>query len=324
MEKRTIFTNKISIGLMIGLIILVTTVALAIQSGNDGIQPQRLPENTTAASETNKNLSKVILNVSNMSCSGCISSIKSSLEGIKGIEDILVNISSGKVEVYYHQELLAEPSRIGKAITAGGYPAKTVKTVSSDEIKKERDLAASKAQYYIASVSGYDISRTDFEVEMKAAKQRLQKSYGDEFTNPDIRSLDDRLKAQVASKLINESVLLREINRAGYKLDEETNHTELGEYIRESGKTEKEFMKSILDAGYNYDYFKKKFETGLLINRYVDEKVLAETTNSNDRQKIFASWFNNSKGLAKIVYYDKGIEQAIRNQSVSSSCCSAR
>ena len=271
-----------------------------------------------------KDLFKVVLNVSNMSCSGCIASIKESLTGIEGIEDILVDIGSGKVEVYYHAALLTEPSRIEKAITADGYPASIVKTLGPEEITKERNLAASKARYYIASVGGYDISRADFDVEMKAAKQRLRKSSGDEFTNPDAKSLNDRLKAQVASRLINEGVLLREIERAGFKLNKEAINTELKGYIRKSGKTEKAFQKSILDAGYNYDYFLKKFETGLLINQYVDEKVLADSTNPSDRQRIFASWFNNSKGLSEVVYYDKDIEQAIKNQSASGSCCATR
>ena len=324
MEKQNTITRKISIGLIIGLIILVTAVAFAVTSRNETIQPQRSPEEPAAALETNKDLSKAILNVSDMSCSGCIATIKGSLEGIQGIKDILVDLGSGKVEVYYDQALLADPAPIASAITAAGYPAKVLKTVSAEEIRKENNLAASKARVYIASVSGYDISRADFDVEMKVAKQRLQKSYGDEFTNPNAAALNDRLKAQVASRLIDEGILLREIDRAGYKVDEKTMNTELEGYIRESGKTEKEFEKSVLDAGYNYDYFKKKFEAGLLINRYVDEKVLADAKDSNDRRRIFASWFNNSRGLTEVVYYDKDIEKAIKNQSASSNCCASR
>ncbi len=324
MEKQTSLTRKISIGLTIGLIILITAVAFAITSRNDDTPSPRSLEKAGAALDIDKDLSKIVLNVSNMSCSGCIASIKESLKGIEGIQDVLVDIGSGRVEVYYHPALLTDPSRIEKAITADGYPATTLKEVGPDEIRKERDLAASKSQYYIASVGGYDISRADFDLEMKVARQRLQKSSGDEFTNPDAGSLNDSLKAQVASRLINEGVLLGAIDRAGYKLDKEAINAELKAYIRKSGKTEKAFQKSILDTGYNYNYFLKKFETNLLINRYVDEKVLANSNNPSDRQRIFASWFNDSKGLSKVVYYDKNIEQAIKNQSASSSCCATR
>ena len=324
MEKQTNFTRKVSIGLTIGLIILVAAVAFAITSRNDGIPSQRPPEKAVAAVETNNGLSKVVLNVSNMSCSGCIASIKESLAGIEGINDILVDIGSGKVEVYYNAALLTDPSRIEKAITADGYPATIVKTLGPDEITKERNVADSKARYYIASVGGYDISRADFDVEMKAAGQGLRKNSGNEPTNLDRRTLDDRLKAQVAFRLINEGILLGEIDRAGYKLNKEAINAELREYMRKSGKTEKEFKESILDAGYSYDYFLKKFETGLLINRYVDEKVLAGSNTPSDRQRAFASWFNNAKGRAEVVYYDKGVEQAVKNQTASASCCATR
>ena len=45
--------------------------------------------------------SKVVFQVDNMSCSGCISTIKSSLAGYAGIQDIIVDISGGVAEVYY-------------------------------------------------------------------------------------------------------------------------------------------------------------------------------------------------------------------------------
>jgi copper chaperone CopZ len=50
------------------------------------------------------NISKAILRVDGMSCSGCIYTIKSSLAGIKGVRDILVNVADGQAEVYYDKE----------------------------------------------------------------------------------------------------------------------------------------------------------------------------------------------------------------------------
>ena len=44
MEKQTSLTRKISIGLTIGLIILVTAVAFAVTSRNDDIPSPRSPE----------------------------------------------------------------------------------------------------------------------------------------------------------------------------------------------------------------------------------------------------------------------------------------
>jgi copper chaperone len=307
MDKRTFFTNRMAALLLAGSLILTAGAALATKFTN-----------------SDANLSKVVLNVSNMSCSGCISTIKGALAGYTGIKDILVDISGGKAEVYFNQKELKDVSKIEKAITDSGYPARIMKTLTPEDLRNERDMAASKAEYYIASVSGYDISRADFAIELNAARQRVRKAYGDGILETaQGQAIDNRLKAQVASRLIEEGILLQEIKKSGYGLNEDIMNSELEKYIKNSGKNGNEFQQSIKDDGYDYDYFKKRFETKLLINRYLDEKVLAGASTQYEKQRMFASWFKNSKLLAEVVYYDKDLENAARNLSASGSCGTA-
>ena len=308
MDKRTFFTNRMAALLLAGSLILTAGAALATKFTN-----------------SDANLSKVVLNVSNMSCSGCISTIKGALAGYTGIKDILVDISGGKAEVYFNQKELKDVSEIEKAITDSGYPARIMKTLTPEDLRNERDMAASKAEYYIASVSGYDISRADFAMELNAARQRVRKAYGDGILETaQGRTVDNRLKAQVASRLIDEGILLQQIMKSGYELNEDIMNIELEKHIKNSGKNENEFQQSIKDDGYDYDYFKKRFETRLLINRYLDEKVLAGASTQYEKQRMFASWFKNSKLLAEVVYYDKDLENAARNLSASGSCGAAK
>ena len=307
MDKRTFFTNRMAALLLAGSLILTAGAALATKFTN-----------------SDANLSKVVLNVSNMSCSGCISTIKGALAGYTGIKDILVDVSGGKAEVYFNREELKDVSEIEKAITDSGYPARIMKTLTPEDLRNERDMAASKAEYYIASVSGYDISRADFAMELNAARQRVRKAYGDGILETaQGRTVDNRLKAQVASRLIDEGILLQQIMKSGYELNADIMNIELEKHIKNSGKNENEFQQSIRDDGYDYDYFKKRFETRLLINRYLDEKVLAGASTQYEKQRMFASWFKNSKLLAEVVYYDKDLENAARNLSASGSCGTA-
>ena len=308
MDKRVFFANRIAALLIAASVILAAGTALAAK-----------PANNEAS------LSKVVLNVSNMSCSGCISTIKGALAGYPGIKDILVDIGSGKAEVYFNPDQLKDVSAVEKAITDSGYPAKIIKTLTPEDLKKKRDLAASKAAYYIASVSGYDIARADFTKELNAARQRVRKAYGDDILKTaQGRELDNRLKAQVASRLIDEDILLQEIKKSGYALNEAKVNSELETFIKNSGKTENEFQQSIKDDGYDYAYFKKRFETRLLINKYLDEKIMAGASTQYEKQRMFASWFQNSKLLAEVVYYDKDLENAAKNTAASGSCCAAR
>jgi copper chaperone CopZ len=308
MDKRAFFTNRMAALLIAASLILTAGAALAAKFTN-----------------SDANLSKVVLNVSNMSCSGCISTIKGALAGYTGIKDILVDISSGKAEVYFNREELKDVSEIEKAITDSGYPARIMKTFTPEDLRNERDMAASKAEYYIASVSGYDIARADFTKELNAARQRVRKAYGDGILETaQGRTVDNRLKAQVASRLIDEGILLQQIMKSGYELNEDIMNIELEKHIKNSGKNENEFQQSIKDDGYDYDYFKKRFETRLLINGYLDEKVLAGASTQYEKQRMFASWFKNSQLLAEVVYYDKDLENAARNNSASGSCGAAK
>ena len=327
MDKRLFFLKKVTSFFVAVLLISAAAVVFAVKVDK---KVTKLPtvtdsNNTGGRVETNAELSKVILNVRDMSCSGCISTIKGALTGFQGIEDILVDISGGKVELYYDKEKLTDVAEVEKAISASGYPARIIKTVTPEELRKERDLAASKSKYYIASVSGYDISRADFARELKAARQRVRKAYGNNILKTaQGQALDNRLKVQVASRLIDEGILLQQINKSGYKLNKNKLNSELKKFIKDSGKNENEFQQSIKDDGYDYEYFKKRFETRLLINRYLDEKVLAGASNQYEKQRMFASWFKNSQLLAEVVYYDKDLENAARNSSASASCCAAR
>ncbi|MBW1852285.1 MAG: heavy-metal-associated domain-containing protein [Deltaproteobacteria bacterium] len=137
MDKKPFFTNKMTAILIVAALILVAGAALAAKFTNKD----------AALSDNDTTLSKVVLNVSNMSCSGCISTIKGALAGYPGIQNILVDIGSGKTEVYFNPDELKDVSTIEKAITDSGYPAKVIKTVTPEDLRKERNIAASKAEY---------------------------------------------------------------------------------------------------------------------------------------------------------------------------------
>ena len=266
-------------------------------------------------------LSKVVLSVSGMSCSGCISTIKGSLADMQGIEDVLVNLSSSKAEVYFDSKTMTDVSPIASAITESGYPAKVIKVISPEDIRKEMDLAAAKSAYYIATVGGWDIARADFENELKFAQKRYSSTYGDNlFNSAQGKALLDNLKAQIASKLINEGILMQEITKAKFKVDAARVEKELEGLVQEHGKDMAKFRQSLEEAGYDFNYFKKKLEIKVLISTYLDERILVDASNQFERQNLFNSWFNNAQVLTEVIYYDKDLERLVQANSASSGC----
>ncbi|MBW1943278.1 MAG: SurA N-terminal domain-containing protein, partial [Deltaproteobacteria bacterium] len=270
-------------------------------------------------------LSKVVLSVSGMSCSGCISTIKGSLAGMQGVEDVLVNLSSSKAEVYFDSGAMTDVTPIASAITESGYPAKVIKVISPEDIRKEMDLAAAKSAYYIATVGGWDIARADFDNELRVAKKRYSGTYGDDlFNSAQGKALLDNLKAQITSRLINEGIVMQEITKAEFKADPARVEKELEGLVQEHGKDLARFRQSLEDSGYDYNYFKKKLEIKVLISTYLDEKILVDASNQFERQDLLNSWFNNAKVLAEVIYYDKDLEGLIQAQSASSGCGGSR
>ena len=120
---KTFFSDKIVILVILFILIITVTISLGYKKSKDAVMVPVVTEiagragsvkETGTATELverkdpvvmSDDLSKVILNVSNMSCSGCISTIKSSVVGFQGIKEILVEISSGKVEIYFDSDI---------------------------------------------------------------------------------------------------------------------------------------------------------------------------------------------------------------------------
>jgi copper chaperone CopZ len=278
---------------------------------------------SAASAEITSDTAKVIFQVEGMSCSGCIYTIKSSLTDFDGIQDIIVNISAGVTEVYFDSTKIKDVNLLASAITASGYPARVSQILTADQLKKEQDIADARAKSYVASVSGWDISRTDFDTELIYAKNRYQQAYGEDiFTSNRGKGLLDTLKAQVVSRLINEGIQMQEVQRTGYRVDLDVVDQEFEKFILKKELDFESFKASLEEAGYSFAYFMKKFENRVLLNRYLDEKVFNDAATDFEKQQSYLAWFNNARVLSKVVIYDKELERLTQNQSAGSSCCS--
>jgi copper chaperone CopZ len=274
-----------------------------------------------AKAEINSTTSKVVFQVDNMSCSGCIATIKSSLAGYAGIQDIIVDIAGGLTEVYYDSRKIKDINPLASSITASGYPARVSRILTAEQISKEEAIAASRAKFYIASVSGWDISRSDFNTELAFTKNRYEQAYGQNvFASDQGKTLLDSLKAQVVSRLINEGIQMQEVQRAGYRLDPEIVDSEFAQFMKQKELDLEKLKASLEKNGYPFDYFMKKFENQVLLNSYLNEKVLGGAASDYDKQDQYRAWFNNARVLSKVTIYDSELKQLTRSQSSGSGC----
>jgi copper chaperone CopZ len=308
------------------LFFLAVTVVLSFARSQKAEEPlkeiSKKPTVQAGIAANTDTLSKVILMVEGMTCSGCIQTIESSLSGFKGIGEIFVDLSAGKAEVYYDSEELKDVTEMAAAITANGYPAKVDQVVSPEEVKKERELVAARSRLHIASVGNVDILRKEFDSELSRAKSRYEHVYGKEvFSPPRGRALEDNLKAQIASYLVDETIQLYEIRAAGYKLDQERLDQAFGQFLNQKDTTEADFKASLEKNGYSMEQFMKRFERRALIQSYLDDQVFNGLSDKIQRKQRYSDWFGNAKLLAKVVYYDKEIESLVKNKAAGCGGC---
>jgi len=241
-----------------------------------------------------------------------------------GISDVLVDLNSGRVEVFYDSTKLKDLGRITAAITAVGYPATLKQTLTKDEVEKEYKVFASRAKLYVAAVGDWEISREDFNTELSHLRNRYQKVYGENiFAGDQGSALLQRLQSQVASNLISEGIQMQEVRKAGFRLPKQIFEQEFADYLTKKDSTRDQFEQALKDAGYDYAYFVKKFENRVTIDRYLNEKILSGLTNDLEKRQHYADWYNNAQLLAKVVYYDKNLENLVKNNSAGAGCGSS-
>ena len=281
----------------------------------------RADDDSPVTAKVTSNTAKVVLDVEGMSCSGCISTIKSSLAGYEGIQDIIVNISGGITEVYYDDRKIKDANRFASSITASGYPAAVNRFVTAAQLREEEAVVSQRAKFYIASVGGWDISRTDFDTEVAYAKNRYKKAYGQNiFSDERGGKVLESIKAQVVSRLINEGIQMQEVQRADYRVDPKILEQEFDNFIRQKNIDLDRFKASLMESGYSFEYFMKKFENRVQLRHYIEEQVLRGVTSDYDKQQQYQAWFGNARGLSKVTIYDKQLERLTQNQSGAGGC----
>lgn len=271
---------------------------------------------------------KAILSVEGMSCSGCIYTIKNSLAGLEGIDDVQVDVAAGTAVIVYDRAQQPETDKMAAAITASGYPAKVQRILSPDQIRKQALDNQVKSGSAIAAVGGVDIPRADFEAEMAHAKSRYLMAYGsDAFENAQGQRLLDNLKSQIARRLIDETIQLQEVRRTGFAVDQSIVAQQYKAFWQERGFADSASFESALEKnGYSPAYFTKRFGDRVLINTYIDTSVITTKLNEIEKQQRYADWFANARLLAEVTYYDKDLERLVQQQSSAGGCgnsCSA-
>ena len=264
--------------------------------------------------------SKAVFAVSNLSCGGCIDTIKKSVGAVPGTGEVTVDLRSATAEVLFDGNRVKDPETIAQVITDAGYPAKIQGVLAPEQLNADLANAAEQSKSHIATVGRLNVPRKDFEIEVGHARARYEQIYGtDTFSTAEGKQLLQRIESQIALRLVDEAVKLQEVDRAGYDLPAGKVDLALSEFVAEKKTTLEALKREMASNDYPFDYFKRKFESRVMLQNYLEEIVLADSIDPNDRQQRYTNWLTNARALAKVVYFDKNLE-ALVNASSGGGC----
>jgi hypothetical protein len=145
--------------------------------------------------------------------------------------------------------------------------------------------------------------------------------YGDAaFEGVDGQNLTANLKTQCLNRLVDEAIMLQEVSRAGFVGSRDPD-AEFQKFMEQNGFDRASLKANIGSYGYELPYFRKKFENMILIEDYLESRVLAAATTAYEKEDLYNQWFANASALADIKYYDADLQTLLENAASSGSCC---
>ncbi len=294
-------------------IVVLTAAAMIIGLAVSWTLAKSNRDPSLPAPESGAQWSKAVLSVSNLSCGGCIDTITKSVATLPGTGEVSVDLASATAEVLFDANRVKDPQSIAQVITESGYPAKLQRILAPEQLDRQLARAAEASKRHIATVGQLNVPRKDFEIELSHARARYEQIYGaDTFSTDQGKQLLQRIESQIAQRLVDEAVKLQEVERAGYTITADKVDQALTEFVKEKNTTLDAFKSDLASYGYPYEYFKQKFENRIRLQNYLEEIILADSLDPEDRQQRYGNWLSNARTLAKVVYYDKNIEAQVR------------
>lgn len=318
-NRKTLF-----ISLTLGSIALVGVFALVYPRITGSDQPVDLAapvEVSTEEDSASLSLSKAVLSVQGLTCSSCIQEVKSVLFQNPTVKKVFVDVERGKAQVYLTKGTSRSLEKMAQDITASGYPAVVEAVMTPQEVQKDLADADILSRIYVASIDGWEIPRAEFETEVNAAMLQYRTLYGEEaFAGANGQNLTDNLKVQCLNRLVDEAIMLQEVSRAGFTGKKDPD-IEFRNFLDQNGFDNQSLKSNIESYGYQLPYFRKKFDNMVLIEDYLESRVLAKAATTFEREKIYNEWFANASSLVNIKYYDTELEALQQNTASAGSCC---
>jgi len=249
------------------------------------------------------------LNIGNLTCGSCVSKVQAALAKVKGVGQIDINVTNGRGQLTYNPDLISS-TQIAEIVSEAGYPSSVRLDMSAVEYEKSMTENAQLSAKYIARIGARLISREDFDQAISLRSSGLSAS-----PSP---YAGQQLQGQVWKELKEREVLLAAAASNQIVIQD----GEVDVEIKRIKAATKDFDTAVVARFGNYDSFFRQLKESMIINRNIENNVVAGLSNDREKQLRFSQWYDETLQATNIVIFDPAIKQAdaAGNSSCGGSC----
>lgn len=266
---------------------------------------------STSSSNANTNLALAELNVKRMTCASCVATITEALQQIDGIQGVEVSVTTGRSQVTF-DPAKTDSEQIAEVISSAGYPATLARQLTPAQYQTLQTEAAQLAEIYVAKVGNQLLTRDDFN---QAVEQRMLTAGLQQRPEPPSQVLNQTWQG------LKQRILLLEAAERNQVVVQDG---EVELRIKKMRQKQPDLDTQVLARYGSEERFFQQTKEEMIINRNIEEHVLAGITQPNQRQARFNQWFQQLTEKAPVVIYDAGLKQATRSSGgggCGGGCC---
>ncbi|HEY5673139.1 MAG TPA: cation transporter [Malonomonas sp.] len=269
------------------LLIILSVVAIALISGIGLF---------AADKDANAGLAMSEMSVTKLTCGACVANITNALSGVAGVESVEVSVTTGRSKVMYNPELV-DAEKIAQVVTDTGYPATVTRQLSNEQYLAIQTEEAKLAEIYVAKIGDRLLGRDEFD--QLVQQKMLSAGY----------QARPEMQAQIASQTwmgLKQRILLL---GAAEKNQVVVQDGEVELRIDQMRQQMPNFESYISGFSSPDDFFRQTKED-MIINKNIQEHVLAGVASPAQRQVQFNQWFQNLINNSPVTIYDASLKQS--------------
>ena len=268
------------------LLIILSVAAIALISGIGLFAADR---------DANAGLAMSEMNVTKLTCGACVANITNALAGVAGVESVEVSVTTGRSKVLFNPALV-DAQKIAQVVTETGYPATVTRQLSNEQYQAIQNEEAKLAEIYVAKIGDRLLGRDEFDQlvqqKMLSAGYQARPEMQAQVANQTWQSLKQRIlllsEAEKNQVVVQDGEVDLKINQL------RLNMPNFDSYV----------------AGFSSaDDFFRQTKEDLIINKNIQDHVLAGVVRPAQRQAQFNQWFQNLISNAPVVIYDASLKQ---------------